>query len=255
MRDNPLILMAAVLWVTVFFSSPAQADHAIAMHGTPRYAAGFKNLDYVNPDAPKGGDLKLSKAGTFSNLNNLIVTGNDAEGLEYLYDKLMQRAWNEPFTLYGLVAESLDVAPDRSWAVFHLNKNARFHDGTPMTAEDVKFSFDMFRQHGHPVRRRVYGLVKNVEIIDPHTIKFTFGEGYDRESVMILALMHVLPKHYWASRDITKTTLQPPLGSGPYKIKSVDAGRRIVYARVKDYWGRDLPINRGLYNFDTLTYN
>lgn len=233
----------------------AERVTGIAMHGAPKYGAKFDRLDYVNPEAPKGGDLKLSKTGSFDNLNNHIITGTNAEGMEYINDKLMQRVWDEPFSLYGLVAESADIAPDRSSVVFHLNKAARFHDGVPMTAEDVKFSFDSYRTYGHPVRRRVYGLVKEVKIIDPHTIRFSFGPGYDRESVMILALMPVLPKHHWEQRDISKTTLTPPLGSGPYKIASVEPGRKVVLERVQDYWAKDLPVNRGLYNFDRIIYN
>ncbi len=258
LQQKKLATLAIVFFITsVFFNFAAAADtvHAIAMHGTPRYSADFKNMDYVNPNAPKGGDLKLSKNGSFNNLNAHIITGNNVEGLELINDKLMQRAWNEPFTLYGLVAEKVDVSSDRSSITFYLNKSARFHDGTSMTTEDVKYSYEMYRQYGHPVRRRVYGLVDSVTIIDPHTIKFHFGKGYDRESVMILAMMPVLPKHYWEKHDFQKTTLNPPLGSGPYKIKSVDPGRKIVYERVKDYWAKDLPINKGLYNFDTVTYN
>ena len=240
----------------LFFPSIANAEHmhALAMHGQPLYPENYKHFDYANPAAPKGGDLKASKNGTFDNLNSLVIFGNSAEGLELISDKLMQRAWNEPFTLYGLVAESVDVTPDRSKIIFHLNKKAKFHDGRPMTAEDVKFSYEMFRKHGHPVRRRVYGLVNNVKILSEHDIEFTFGEGYDRESIMILALMPVLPKHYWINHDISKTTLEPPLGSGPYKIKSVEPGRKIVYERVADYWAKDLPVNTGHYNFDTKTY-
>ncbi len=241
----------------LFFPCGAYAEqtHAIAMHGQPRYAADYKYFDYVNPAARKGGDLKTSKSGSFDNLNNHVILGNNAEGLELLNDKLMQRAWNEPFTLYGLVAESVDVAPDRSQITFHLHKAARFHDGQPMTAEDVKFSYEMFRKHGHPVRRRVYGLIKDVKVISDHDIQFTFGKGYDRESVLILGLMPVLPRHYWLKQDVSKTTLEPPLGSGPYKIKSVEPGRKLVYERVKDYWAKDLPVNVGQYNFDTITYS
>ena len=247
------LLSFLLVWL---LPATASADHAIgiAMHGTPKYAAGFDHLDYVNGDAPKGGELRISRTGTFDNLNNHIVFGNNAEGLDYISDKLMERAWDEPFTLYGRVAESVDVAPDRSWITFHLRKAARFHDGVPMTAEDVKYSFDLFRAHGFPVRRRVYGLVNRVEIKDPHTITFHFGPGYDQECVMILALMHVLPKHYWEKQDFSKTTLKPPLGSGPYKIGEVDPGRKLVFERVKDYWGKDLPINKGQYNFDRITY-
>ena len=224
------------------------------MHGEPKYKAGFDHLGYVNGDAPKGGELRISRTGSFDNLNNHIIFGNNAEGLDNIYDKLMERAWDEPFTLYGRVAESIDVAPDRSWITFHLRKEARFHDGVPMTADDVKYSYELFRDHGFPVRRRVYGLIDKVEIKDAQTITFHFGPGYDRECVMILALMHVLPKHYWEKHDFTKTTLTPPLGSGPYRISDVDPGRKLVFERVKDYWGRDLPINKGQYNFDKITY-
>ncbi len=253
-RAGRFCLALAVL--TVFIPSTARAEHtyALAMNGKPLYPADFKHVDYVNPNAPKGGALKMAVDGTFDNLNGNIIFGKDAEGLGYINDKLMQRTWNEPFTLYGLVAESVDVAPDRSWIEFHLNPKARFHDGVPMTAEDVKWSFEALRKYGLPVRRRVYGLVKSVKIISPHDIKFTFGKGYDREDVMILALMPVLPEHYWVKHDISKTTLVPPLGSGPYKIASVDPGRKIVYQRVKNYWAKDLPVNVGLYNFDTLAY-
>jgi ABC-type oligopeptide transport system substrate-binding subunit len=229
--------------------------HALAMHGTPKYAADFKHLDYVNPDAPKGGTLKLAKTGSFDTLNANIIMGTAAEGLSLIADQLMQRVWDEPFTLYGLVAASAEVPDDRSWVIYRLRPEAKFHDGTPMTAQDVKFSYEMFLKHGHPVRRRVYGLVKDVTILDPQTIKFTFGDGYDPETVMILSLMHVLPKHYWEQNDITKTTLTPPLGSGPYKIARVDPGRAISYERVADYWAKDLPVNRGQYNFDLMTYS
>jgi len=229
--------------------------HALAMHGDAKYPPDFTHLDYVNPAAPKGGELKLSATGSFDNLNANIILGTSAQGLGYINDQLMQRVWDEPFTLYGLVVESVETPPDRSWVIYRLRPEARFHDGTPMTAEDVKFSYEMFRKHGHPVRRRVYGLVSDVTIFNPHTIKFTFGDGYDPETVMILSLMHVLPKHYWEKHDITKTTLEPPLGSGPYQIAAVDPGRKITYTRVKDYWARDLAVNRGQYNFDTLSYN
>ncbi|MCK5554773.1 MAG: ABC transporter substrate-binding protein, partial [Alphaproteobacteria bacterium] len=147
-----------IFTLLIFFPSVAFADqtYAIAMHGQPRYPTDYKHFDYAKPDAPKGGNLKTSKSGTFDNLNSLVIFGNSAEGLELISDKLMQRAWNEPFTLYGLIAESIDVAPDRSWIIFHLHNEAKFHDGRPMTTEDVKFSYEMFRKHGHPVRRRVY---------------------------------------------------------------------------------------------------
>lgn len=250
------MIIRCLLALLLLFPSAAYAEHshALAMHGQALYPADYKYFDYVNPGAPKGGDLKTSKSGSFNNLNNHVILGNNAEGLEMLNDKLMQRAWNEPFTLYGLVAESIDISDDRSWITFHLNKNAKFHDGHPMTAEDVLYSYEMFRKHGHPVRRRVYGLITEAKILSPHDIKFTFGEGFDRESPLILAIMPVLPKHYWEKHEFSKTTLEPPLGSGPYKIKSVEPGRKLVYERVQDYWAKDLPVNVGLYNFDTITF-
>lgn len=253
MRYRLIVGILSIIFL-VMLMPPAFADHAIAMHGAAKYPADFKHLDYVNPSAPKGGDLRLSKSGSFDNLNNHIITGNNVEGTEFLNDKLMTRVWDEPFTMYGLVAQSIDVAPDRSWITFNLNPAAKFHDGQPMTADDVKFSYEHYRKNGHPVRRRVYGLITNVDIINDHKIKFTFGAGFDRESVLILAMMPVLPKHYWEKNDIAKTTLKPPLGSGPYKIKSVEAGRKIVYERVKDWWAKDLPVNLGQYNFDSITY-
>lgn len=254
MRSWRHIAVIAMLAVLLPQQAWAERVNGISMHGAPKYSTDFTQLDYVNADAPKGGTLRLAKTGSFDNLNNNIITGTTAEGLEHLNDRLMQRVWDEPFTMYGLVAREIEVSDDRSHVTFYLRPEARFHDGAPMTAEDVKFSFDMLRQHGHPVRRRVYGLVSDVTITDPHTISFTFGEGYDRESVMILAMLPVLPKHYWEKADITKTTLKAPLGSGPYKIASVEPGRKITYVRVKDWWAKDLPVARGQYNFDTITY-
>jgi len=247
--------LLAILLFYPEFAGASEKLHAIAMHGKPLYPADYQYIGYANPDAPKRGEVKLSKTGSFDNINSLVVFGNSAEGLQYLNDRLMQRAWDEPFTLYGLVAKSIEVADDRSWIIFHLDEKAQFHDGKPMTTEDVKFSYEMYRKHGHPVRRRVYGLVKDVQIISDRDIKFTFGEGYDKESVLILAMMEVLPKHYWQNHDISKTTLEIPLCSGPYKIKELEPGRKISYQRVEDYWAKDHPVNKGRYNFDTIIYN
>ncbi|MGM0421771.1 MAG: extracellular solute-binding protein [Pseudomonadota bacterium] len=232
--------------------------HGIAMHGAPKYGPDFEHLDYTNPAAPKTGVLEEAVVGSFDTLNNHIIMGEMAKGLSLTVDPLMQRVWDEPFTLYGLVAETVEIADDRSWIVFNLNPKARFHDGRQMTVDDVIFSYETYRNHGHPVRRRVYGFVDTVEKLSEHSVKFSFGEGYDQETALILAIMPVLPKHYWtdseADRDITKTTLTPPLGSGPYKIIEASPGRQIKYERVEDYWAKDLPVNRGLYNFDEIRY-
>lgn len=243
-------LMFLFLGTTATFAQ----THALIMHGDPKYSADFTHLEYANPDAPKAGVLKEPVVGTFDNLNHHIILGESAKGMALTVDTLMQRVWDEPFGLYGLVAETIEIADDRSWIIYNLNPDAKFHDGQPMTTEDVKFSYEAYLEHGHPVRRRVYGFVDNVEIINDHKIKFTFGEGYDAETALILSIMPVLPKHYWADKDISKTTLTAPLGSGPYKVKSVDPGRKIVFERVEDYWAKDLPVNRGLYNFDQIVY-
>ena len=240
-------------------ASPALADHAIAMHGQPKYAAGFKAFDYVNADAPKGGTLRRSEIGTFDNLNPFLITGRVTPGLQeallLTYDSLMTRAWNEPFTMYGSLAEKVTVPKARNWIEFTLDKEARFHDGLPVSTADVEFSYQALMKHGRPNQRRIYKLISKVTIKNKQVIRFDLGPGYDRETVMILASMPVLPKHYWATQDFGKTTLKPPLTSGPYRIKSVDVGRRVIFERVPDYWGRDKGFARGLYNFDRLQYD
>ncbi len=226
----------------------------LAMHGNPKYADDFQHLDYVNPDAPKGGTLKQAAIGTFDNLNPYAIKGKAAQGLNLVYDRLMQRVWDEPFTMYPLIAESVNIPEDRSSITVHINPAARFHDGSPVTAEDVLFSFETLRDSGRPNMRRIYRLVDEAKIIDERTVYFHFGEGYNRETVMILAMMPVLSKTWWDGREFDSTLLEPPLLNGPYKIAEVDPGRRIVYERVADYWAKDLPVNKGQYNFDKVIY-
>lgn len=264
MRYHTFFLFGIFLWLApyVAFSQDPLPEtlnqtpwqHALAMHGDPKYSADFIHLDYADKNAPKGGILKQAIVGSFDTLNHHIILGETARGLAQTSDRLMHRVWDEPFTLYGLVAEKIKISPKRDWILFKLNPKAQFHDGRPMTAEDVKFSFETYREHGHPVRRRVYGLVDKVEILNAQEILFRFGPGYDQESALILAIMPVLPKHYWQDKDITKTTLTPPLGSGPYRIKTVDPGRKIIYERQPEYWGEGLAINQGHYNFDEIHY-
>lgn len=231
------------------------------MHGAPKYAPDFTHFDYVNPDAPKGGTLKLGVTGSFDSLNPFIVRGDPALGLNtgYLslvYESLLTRSWDEPFTLYGLIAESINVPDDRSSITFNLNPKAHFSDGTPITADDVMFSFTTLRDQGRPNHRIYYKKVEKAEIFDTHTIKFTFKRdadgSIDREMPLIMGLMPVLPKHDWKGRDFDQTSLRIPVGSGPYKVSQVDPGRSIVFMRDPDYWGRDLPVMRGLYNFGTI---
>lgn len=242
-----LILAAALL----LCSSPAFAN-GIAMHGEPALKEGFKNLPYANPDAPKGGTLRQSALGSFDTLNPFTIKGKAAQGLNLVYDRLMARSWDEAFTLYPLIAESVEIPDDRSSITFHLNKAAKFSDGSPITTDDVLFSFDILKEKGRPNMRQVYKLVDHIDKIDDHSLRFVLGKNHDRETVMIIAMMPILSKAYWSGKTFDATTLKIPVTSGPYKIASVDPGRKITLERNKDYWAKDLPINKGLYNFDRI---
>lgn len=240
-------------------SPPSPAVHGIAMHGVPKYPAGFAAFDYVNAQAPKGGLLRHGAIGTFDTLNPYIVKGRAALGLGDVFESLMQRSWDEPFSLYGLIAESIQVPDDRSWVAFTLRPEARWHDGRPITVDDVLFSWTTLRDQGRPNHRAYYGRVARAEKQGERGVRFTFAPPDtgipDRELPLILGLMPILPRHYWEGRSFETTTLEPPLGSGPYRIAALDPGRSITYQRVPDYWGRDLPVNRGQYNVDTIRYD
>lgn len=252
--------IAAILFtalVVLAWTDPlmAQPRHGLAMHGAPKYGANFKHFDYVNPDAPKGGKVKLAATGSFDNLNGFIIKGEAAVGLGRLYDTLMVGSADEAFTQYGLLAQSIETPEDRSWVQFVLRKEARWHDGKPVTADDVIWTFNTLIEKGTPSYRYYYADVTRAEKIDERTVRFTFKNGENRELPLIMGQLVVLPKHYWQDKDFTKTTLEPPLGSGPYRIESLEAGRDITYRRVKNYWGRDLPVNVGQDNFDVITYD
>lgn len=229
-----------------------QSGHGIAMHGDLKYGPDFKSFAYANPAAPKGGRLKQAAVGTFDSFNPFIVRGNPAAGIGQIYDTLLTPSADEPFSEYGLLVEKIDVPDDRSWVAFTLRPEARWHDGKPVTPEDVIFSFETLRAKGQPFYRAYYGNVEKAEKTGPRTVKFTFKPGENRELPLILGQLNVLPKHWWESREFDKTSLEPPLGSGPYKIKSFEPGRRVVYERVEDYWGDKLPVNVGRNNFDEI---
>ncbi len=241
----------------LIFSAPASAEKpfGLAMHGEPKYGAAAPHLDYVNPDAPKGGTLTTAGIGSFDSLNPYAIKGKSAEGLNLVYDRLMGRVWDEPFTMYPLIALQYAMPEDRSSISFTINPLARFHDGSPITADDVIFSFETLREHGRPNMRRIYKLVKEVKKMDESTVYFAFGPGYDRETALIIAMMPVLSKKWWAGKNFDESVLEIPLLNGPYKIAEVEPGRRIVYERVKDYWAKDLLPNRGLFNFDRIVYD
>lgn len=230
-------------------------SHAIALHGQPKYPAGFKAFDYVNPNAPKGGEARLEAMGTFDSLNPFINKGVAAAGITDIYDTLLAKSDDEPFTEYGLLAEKIERDPaDKSWIVFHLNPKALFSDGKPVTAQDVAFTFDIIRKEGDPHYKAYYADIAKVEALDKLRVKFTFKNANNPELQLIVGQLPILPRHYWAKRKFNTTNLDIPVGSGPYMVERVDSGRSITYRRNPNYWGANLPVNRGRHNFDRMTY-
>lgn len=241
------------LLLMLFFTASAHAGHALTLYGEPpKYPDGFSHFDYVNPDAPKGGTLRLSGLNGFDSLNPFIPKGNAVDHISLIYDSLTHQSADEPFSEYGLLAERIERDPDNLFVRFHLRPEARFHDGQPVTAEDVVHTFELLTTKGHPLYRHYYADVADVTAEDRLTVRFDFKHGLNRELPMILGQLQVLPKHWWQEHDFDKTSLQPPLGSGPYRISKVEAGRSIIYERVDDWWGKDLPVSRGHYNFDRI---
>lgn len=227
-------------------------SHAIAMHGEPKYAADFKHFEYASPNALKGGSLKEHAIGTFDSLNPFITKGTPASNIALIYDTLTTASMDEPFTQYGLVAERIEYPEDRSWVIYHLNPKARFHDGKKITADDVVFSFNTLTTKGAPLYGYYYADIKEAKALDNQRVKFSFKSTTNKELALIIGQLPVLPAHYWKDKAFDQSSLDTPLGSGPYKVKRVDAGRSIVFERVPDYWGKDLPVNRGHYNFDEI---
>ncbi|MCY1351353.1 Oligopeptide-binding protein AppA [compost metagenome] len=246
-------LHGAVLLLGLAGLAQAAPQHAITLYDeAPKYPANYQHFDYVNPDAPKGGTLRLASYGGFDSLNPFIPKGNVEGRVGLVYDTLTYHSPDEPFTEYGLLAEKIEKAPDNGSVRFYLNPGARFHDGQPVTADDVKFTFEMMMQHGDPMYRNYYADVAQVVVESPQKVRFDFKHQGNRELPLILGQLQIIPKHWWAERDFTKTSLEPPLGSGPYKVASLESGRSIRYERVKDWWGKDLPVNRGQNNFDAI---
>jgi len=237
--------------------------HAIAMHGEPLYRQDIENFPYVNPNAPKGGKFVVGDIGSFDSLNPFIIRGTTPSITldvtrfvvqHHTFESLMTRGQDEPFSLYGRIAETIETPEDRSWVEFRLREGVRFSDGSPLTAQDVLFSWQTLRDKGRPNMRRYYGFVSEAKTIDERTIRFTFDDTGNRELPLIMGLMPILSKAYYSTHDITKTSLEAPLGSGPYMVASVDAGRRITFKRDPDYWAADLAVTRGHYNFDLIQY-
>ena len=254
-------LRAACLGVAgLLHAIPAVADetHGLSIFGDLKYPPDFKHFAYVNPDAPKGG--KVSQVGpggtlTFDSFNNFILKGDRAQGLDLLYDTLMTRAFDEPDAVYGLVAKSADVAADGMSVVFKLRPEAKFADGSGVTADDVVFSFETLKAKGHPSYRIVLRDVEKAEAIDPQTVKFSFKGELVKPLPIEVAQLPVLPKAYYATRNFEETSLDKPIGSGPYRIGQFSQGRYVSYERRDDYWAKDLPVNRGKFNFDEVRYD
>ncbi len=235
--------------------SQATPRHGIAMHGTLKHAKGFRHFSFANPNAPKGGKMVYGQIGGFDSLNPFIIRGRPAPNLRnYVFESLMARAYDEPFSLYGLLAQSIETADDRSWVAFTINKKARFSDNKPVTVEDVIFSHALLRDKGRPNHRFYYSKVDKVEKIGTDTVKFTFKPAGDREMPLIMGLMPVLPKHIYKRDTFEKTSLVTPIGSGPYLVDKIDAGTSISYKRNPKYWGRNLPANKGRYNLDEVGF-
>lgn len=260
-------LAAAAIAIATFISPAAAQDgewqHATALTGTPKYPEGFPYFDYVNPDAPKGGRARLSSQGGFDTLNVALPKGVAAPGLGYVYETLMVSSFDELniSAMYGLLAEAIKYPADFSSVTFRLRPEARWHDGTPVTAEDVVWSFEK-QVELDPNTRFYYSNVKEAAVTGENEVTFTFDTPGNRELPHIMGQLQILPKHWWEGtdsrgrkRDISQSTLEPPLGSGPYRVKSLEANRRITYERVPDYWGKDLNVNVGYYNFDEIQFD
>jgi peptide/nickel transport system substrate-binding protein len=231
----------------------AQESYAIAMHGAPALPADFTNMPYANPDAPKGGRLVQGFLGTFDSLNPLIVRGLAVQQIRgFVVESLMARGNDEAFTLYGLLAKRVETDDNRSYVTFHLDPRARFSDGQPVLAEDVLFSWTLLRDKGRPNHRQYYSKVVKAEASDSHTVRFDLSGANDRELPLILGLMPVLPKHAIDVATFEDTSMSPPVGSGPYLVSAVKPGASVTLTRNPDYWGRDLPVNRGLWNFNEV---
>jgi peptide/nickel transport system substrate-binding protein len=240
-------------WGAPNVTQAGEAQHAIAMHGEPAWPAGSTRLPYANPNAPKGGRLVQGVLGTFDSLNPLIVKGIAPPAIRnYVVESLMARGYDEPFTLYGLIARGVETDAERSYVTFHLDPAAKFSDGAPVTAEDVIFSWQLLRDKGRPNHRTYYAKVAKAEAIGEQAVRFDLSGSDDRELALILGLMPVLAKHAVNPETFEETSFQAPLGTGPYLVAEVDPGKSVTLKRNPNYWGRDLSINRGLWNFDEI---
>lgn len=247
-------IVFALLCVTMTSFAFAAEKHAgFAMRGEPKYPDNFAHYESVNPNAPQGGELRLSATGSFDTFNPFLIKGEPAAGLGLIYETLMVRSPEEPFTRYPLIAEYIEVPDARDWVRFYINPKAKFSDGSKITAEDVRYSFELLTTKGQPFFRQYYADVKEVKVDSELVITFTFFDS-NEEMPLILAELQVLSKKYWQDKDFSKSNLDVPVGSGPYTIKEFKVGSFVNYEKTANYWGADLPVNVGKFNFKTISY-
>ena len=252
------IIKFSLLIISITFPSFLKAEiniaHAIAMHGEPKYPDGFQYVDYANPDAPKGGKIILSSTGSYDSFNPFILKGTAAAGIGNLYETLTTGSSDEAFTEYGLIAKTIEWPDDRSWVAFTIREEAVWHDGKKISPEDVIWTFNTLMEKGHPFYKYYYGDVVEVIQENDNKVRFNFKGNTNLELPLIVGQLPVLPKHYWTNKNFEETSMDIPIGSGPYKIKNFDAGRTITYELDSDYWGKNIPIKKGTENFGVIQY-
>ena len=254
------IACASAATICLLFSQASIAQDvtkswALAEFGEPLYQAGIEHWPYVNPDAPKGGSIVLGAFGSFDSLNTYILKGTAPRSIGLIRDTLMVNSADELASAYGVIAETAEYPEDKSWIIFNLRPEARFSNGTPITARDFEFAFNTIRNHGQPFLKSFYAEVDGVEVLSDHRLKFTFTTTDTMKPLVIVAGMSPISAEYWEDKDITKTYLDPEPASGPYEIASLEAGRSITYKRLENYWGEELAVNRGLNNYDQIRYD
>lgn len=252
MKTLVKITLATTLICTSLF---AQKQEYISIGAEPKYKAGFKHFDYVNPKAQKGGKVKHSAIGTFDSFNPFLLKGQPAAGIGTIYDTLMESSLDEPFVMYPLIAKAVEISPNKDWVKFYVNPKAKFQDGKEVTAEDVKFSFDLLLEKGTPRFKRYYADIKDAVVLDKYTVQFNFKRNDNKELALILGQIQVLPKHFWQDKDFSKSDSIVPLGSGPYKVKNYKFGKYVSYELDKNYWAKDLNVNVGQNNFGEVQFD
>ncbi|MFN5351785.1 MAG: extracellular solute-binding protein [Alphaproteobacteria bacterium] len=232
-----------------------RCGYAFSLYGEPKYKDNFQHLDYVNPNAPKGGRIKYAEIGTFNSLNPFVMKGVPASGITSIYDSLLTQTLDEPFSYYGLVADYTQIALDNKSVIFHLNERAKFHDGSQITAKDVKFTFDTLISKGHITYKNYLRDVEKCEVINKSTVKYSFKTNKNREIAFVVGSLPILSSKFYEKNDFANSDFISPLGSSAYRLDSFTAGKTITYKRVDNYWAKDLPIQKGLNNFDYLQYD